>query len=653
MGTSKLRPGLFLLAILLLPWAARAADTVCDARNQWYPNPTLNACRDQRRTGGSYSLVSFSPDLPENPPEVLLHCTEQAPFQGCLPGDPGCSEDPYEYDKIAWARQQCRVSNAARKTDLWTCVDEGITFKTNDVTNACPKNAVNIHRRTDSSPCELLNGNELVDIGNSEFYTCEAIGPGPANIAAFNAYPGVPPGCCQLGAPNLVQEHWELKKDQQMKMNFGKRLRFYRTWPENYLEERSPAFLTACNHPDTPADVTVAHHSCLMTPKDIMIEGFSNPTANTNHQGPGWCDVTTGSAFAGNTLPQIVKDLAIVAGHIAGPKGILTPLDPENYNTFNGDFACFTHGRNYAENCSNLGDTVTDHLGFAHSMGGIVTASWNIPFQQFGGSVVGPAQIGSFRNNCDPIPWVVQIGHRAALAFYATQPVAGGAPGPDGRIPHTYKICAELVEAGVTPTNCMNLDGTYAGRPEGPSNCHRADVPCKWVPWCGANPYQTPPRDYSGRKDFQPMECEGSVTEGLTQQAKECFDLGGGIASDILDCVKAVFAGATFAAKHLQDHLFDGSGNGDGYRPITGANWGEPRRRVYDRHLVCPDGWVPGESANQSRCCTVGLPDGAACGSDGDCCGGLTCNAGRCESAPDCDNTGGTGGVGTQCAPAP
>ncbi|MEM9598874.1 MAG: hypothetical protein AAGD06_31695, partial [Acidobacteriota bacterium] len=468
----------------------------------------------------------------------------------------------------------------------------------------------------------------------------EATGPGPVNMGAVPNPPTIPAGCCVLGAPYLTEDHWEYQKTQQMKMDIDGR--FHREWPEHYLEAWSPARVIACNHPNTPADLKVAHHACLMTPKDIMIEGFSNPTANPDHQGPGWCNATTGSGFDTNSVPQIAKDLARVVGHIASPKGILTPANPASYDTTNGDYACFTHRKNYVDHCSGLGDGVADHLGFAHSMGAIVTSSWNIPFQQFGGSVMGPARAGledwefNHRNNCDPIPWVTRVGHRVALAFMATHPAPGGAPGAGGRIPHTYKICSEMEAAGKQPSNCIRLDGSYVGTPQGPSDCYKNGVPCTWAPWCGANPYQPLSRSFTGRKDFQPMDCDGTVTRGLTKKVEACFKLDEGVVRDVLDCVKAALGAARFTVAHMDDHLFDGSGNGDGYRPLTGANWGEPRRRSYGQLPVCPDGWIPGDSANHSLCCTQGVPDGAACGSDGDCCNGLSCNTGRCEAEDPC-----------------
>ena len=625
-----------ILAVLALasmaPNVLWADEDVCDVRGLSNPSGKLNDCREERRAIGGLDTFWFSPGDSPIDPQLVMGCTVASPHRACMPGEPGCSDEIYDFDELEWARHSCYVSNNKRKLDLRECVQDGITFKENDVDDACETKAKNIHRRTDGSPCELLNPvDELVDIGNSEFYTCEATGPGPADLDAASANS---PGCCKLGSMYLSAEHWEAKKMQTMKFPFSG---FYREWPEHYLDRYSPADLFACNPPDTEHDVKLTHHSCLMTPKDIMIEGFANAQANPEHRTPGWCDVTTGSGFEDADLPQIAKDIAKVVGWIASPKGILTPPDPNNYDTTDGDYGCFTQKKNFADHCSSLGTHTRDHLGFAHSMGAIVTASFDIPLQQFGGSVVGPGSGNSYRNNCDPVPWVARVGHKAAIAFVATHPIAGGAPGANGKIPHNYKICSEMAAAGKQPHNCINVNGTYIGRPEGPSDCYVNGETCKWAPWCGANPYVIPQQEYTGRDDYTPMECSNEPNEDLADKIKECFDFTGIPPVDVLSCVTSVFEAATLASDMIKDHLFDGSGEGDGYRPITGANWGEPRWRNYGTFFECPDGWVPETREDQDEpCCTLGAPDGAACQDDGDCCNGLTCNAGSCEAPADC-----------------
>lgn len=625
-----------ILLLLLAAVAGTSRGQNCDATDAYFPDTVLNTCRTDRQVGGIKEAYLRQTQFPYYLTQAS--CTTSTPSVSCNPAtDANCQT--YSFSKVDIAEQACMAKNKWIKDALKECVAEGITFKKNYL---CPPSDPmrSMHQMSSggfgAGACELRNPTVTVDAGNSQFYSCVAIGPGPMTDGPFATLPA---GCCRLGKVNIgdanKEFNWEEKQLQWMEL---KEDGLYWTWKEDYLKKFTTYTIFGCNPSTVKSDYKTTHTACLFTGRDLMIEGFSNPTPSLDHSGPGWCSITTGYHFEDTTLPQLGKDLMTVVSHIAGTKGIKVPADPNNYDTTDEEFACFTHKKNFNDHCMagqlyGMAD-LAPHLGFAHSMGAMTAAAWDIPIQQFGGSVPGPT--GGVKNNCDPIPWVVSIGHRVALSFMATQTAPGGAP-VGGTTPYTYKLCQELINAGQPPMNCVNANGSYNGTPEGPSNCWQTGN-CKWRPWCGANPYEGSPynnaQHYTGRTDFRPKQCRNTIADDLKNAVRQCLDSETGL--DLMLCIKNAFDTATLVVAKGRDHLFDGNGEGDGYRPITGANWGRPKRFTHEAFQVCDPGWQPAFATQSKSCCTVGLQGGgAACTANSDCCTdgvtNATCVAGSCQ----------------------
>jgi hypothetical protein len=215
----------------------------------------------------------------------------------------------------------------------------------------------------------------------------------------------------------------------------------------------------------------ITHTACYRNKASAYVQGFLNPAGTPGATAtPANIDVTTGNTAppAGGIVQQLVADIRTVAAALGNFKSLRYCTEARN----RWQMAC--------------GSIET----YAHSMGAIVNRTFGLPTRTAIGSV--DAIMGaSYRNNCDPVPWVTQQGIRYLLS---SVPTTSGKnyprcrnqmefdcldgnrwrPGPGGRGPRTAE-CDTL-----SPS-----DPTYADR------CER------W--WCDGQPNTPREQMYSGR----------------------------------------------------------------------------------------------------------------------------------------------------------
>lgn len=531
----------------------------------------LDDCREERRFGPpwGFSWMIYSP----NPGRLI-------PAVACVDGHESPDGDPTQPPgELEWAEQVCNRTNVILKHKLKRCVEKGIAINTTpDVDDSCPDgNMVEVHEITNNAVCEFDNPKVTRDAGNGWFSTCSATGPGPAGVPDETWTPWNEAGCCLIG---MQVEHpergWEL--DDWQLMAYDPLVGNDESWDENFLPKTDELRVYSCNPPDVEDDESFVHYYCAGTSQDIMVEGWQNPHPNYGHQGPGWCNVTTGSYnpdLAGNVMDQVFNDLTVAVEQMGKPKGIVDPLVNQSYHESDLRYACRARETDFHEYCG--GDDLVNSLQFAHSMGAIVSGVWGYEFTYFGGAVRGPNSFLSFRNNCDPVPPIVNRLHPLAIYHWALMSFDGVT-----REGH-YRWCDE---EGVT-TDCVKRKAAgYLGRPLGPAGCG-GEKPCEYAAWCDWNPYDPEPVQVeSGREGFHPDQCDVDVGN-LVDEVYACWTEDG--LDKVLHCLMTAWAAVRTALNFgpgIEDHAFDDSNDWGGYRHHTEPNWDV--ERVHVLHGIVP-----------------------------------------------------------------
>ena len=519
---------------------------------------------------------------------------------------------------IELAKQQCNRHNVTLKKDLVECFEKGIWIKTNeDPAEACPKgDEVDVHEIGEDALCEILhNPIRKMDPGNGFFETCEATGPGPIGFGHDESEPpdpeNPPSGCCRvLNIHNARHGRgFEFAGHQKMKTKYRPDNRMAKEeWNEKYFTRTDAHEIWMCNPVSTPPNVTLTHYYCAETSQDIMVEGWQNPSENPAHRGTGWCNVTTGDYRKPTYQPedpddprkkvldidQIFGDLVLAIDYMGQKKGIINPHHDPTYEKGKEDakWECTLTRDQFDLHCSDA--EIVSTRQFAHSMGAIAQAVWGIPFDYFGGSVTGPPdeeegsdrEGGGFRNNCDPVPEVVDIVHPLAIYFKTREkiPVASTVDRQKSVRKNTYRWCNDTNVL----TNCVRRNATIVGRPLGPEGCGANGTQCQFAPWCGDNnwsPYNGTLQEQSGRQEYAPSLCQ-DIASALISRIQACLQLDG--VGALVECV--VLAYNVYRLAHdppldLDDHAFDDPNDWGGYRVLTKPNWDVPRRE-HDRGAV-------------------------------------------------------------------
>jgi hypothetical protein len=269
---------------------------------------------------------------------------------------------------------------------------------------------------------------------------------------------------------------------------------------------------------------------------------------------------------------------------------------------------------------------------YAHSMGAIVTRTFGLPTSLTIGSVdnMGGA---SYRNNCDPIPWVTQQGMRYLLA---------SVPRPVGK---NYPLCTQPNQ-----TDCLRgnrwISGAGSGprtaecdtlNPNDPSYQDRCE---RW--WCAGQPGSPATRIFSGRDTFPGKLSSGNwaycPNEASYQAGMQaCIDqylAGTTNSTGFLTCLQNIAQLAAGAMSGGADHLLQGRAGAiqyNGYEVLSGLdNLGRPSSfgfrgaylhnpppRYPDKPVACGDG-----------VCEAGQETSTSCPSD---CY-TPCGAGGCDA---------------------
>ena len=493
-------------------------------------------------------------------------------------------------DPLRLAEQACNRHNATLKKDLVECVDKGLLFKTNaTISGACPAGReADVHELGENAACELENPVVKKDVGNGWFAYCEgAIGPGPAGIPNESWEPWNEKGCCEViriqheGTGDVKSRGYEFSGDQRM--GYRPWLASEEDWSEPFFAETEHLEIYMCNPPSLGPEEERIHFYCAETSQDIMVEGWQNGVENPDHQGFGWCNVTTGDykrpGQDTNPIDKIFGDLTVAEEQMGKPKGVAA-LGPGQTPT--DHHTCQQRIDAFGEHCSDA-EIISTHQ-FAHSMGGIVSAVWGIPIDFFGGSVVGlpgtcgPGEDCSIRNNCDPVPAIVRLMHPYAIYHWGMMSHSD----EQGARRRNYRFCNDFDILD----NCVKPGG-YEGVPQGPDRCGTNDgPPCVYQPWCDWKPYQEPIDLDSGREDYLPSQCEGDVLD-LVAQVKTCLDAEG--VQIGLECVRAaydLYQLTSGIGQALEDHAFDDQNDWGGYRVHTLTNWDVPRREKVHGSIV-------------------------------------------------------------------
>lgn len=164
------------------------------------------------------------------------------------------------------------------------------------------------------------------------------------------------------------------------------------TWQEYYKRARTRKLIYCTNpeqiHPHE--DVTVG--ICLATDQAILVEGMHTPTGNP--PAGGTCHVPTTSPPPEDWFEDLRRLFNIVR---------------QGYT----EQECSDLHDAFAAECPRYGDGIRIQ---AHSMGAIATEFWGIPVTWQTGSTGGSAD-HVWRNNCDPVPYIWQIGMQASMGF--------------------------------------------------------------------------------------------------------------------------------------------------------------------------------------------------------------------------------------------
>ena len=510
-----------------------------------------------------------------------------------------CDGEEFEPDPLELAKEMCNRTNTTRKKDLKECFEEGIGIKTNfDVDKACPKGDMVDVLPPEADPiCDQGDPKVQKDGGNGWFGTCTATGPGPAGQPNENWTPWNHNGCCLVGQVKHDKRGFELKRLQGMtwdKYNDE-------DWTEDYFAETATHEVYMCNSSTTPQGQQYIHYYCAQTSQDLMVEGWQNPEENPDHQGPGWCNVTTGAYVSGGTtaVEQIFGDLAKAIQYIGEPKGIVDPTFDPRYDENNPHerFMCKVRRDRFDTHCSDQEIVSTNQ--FAHSMGSIAAAVWGLPFDYFGGGATGaPAadvqnhgRPGQIRNNCDPVPQIVDYMHPYAIYFYAKQHMNT----PTGGVGN-YRWCNDRD----INSDCVRRDASYVGRPAGPDGCGVNGTTCEYAAWCRWDPYNRWRQDESGRQQFAPSECPNAAGE-IIDEVRRCLEEDDGL-TKILTCLDAAYDTVDLVKKFpraVEDHAFDDYNNWGGYRVLTRWNWDVPRTNTLGSVQVPPPPPPPGGGCDE------------------------------------------------------
>ena len=550
----------------------------------------FNDCRDER--DGPFESVW----------KVIITNSTLKPSLACVDGQAGPNGEQEPVNLLAAARQACNRHNVTLKKDLVECVDKGLLFKTNEsVDEACPRGIdTEVHEIADDAWCELDNPTSIEDGGNGFFASCDtAVGPGPSGVPGEDWKPWNEPGCCMITPPiKHAERGYEIRGEQNMQYRHW----FYadEDWPETFFQETESLNIWMCNPPSLEEGEKRTHFYCAETSQDIIVEGWQTPVENTDRQGAGWCNVTTGD-YKGSgqnvaDIDQIFGDLTVAFEQMGKPKGVAALMPGE---TPTDAHTCQLRREAFDEHCSDE-EIVSTHQ-FAYSMGGIVSAVWGIPIDFFGGSVVGqpgtcaPDTVCSMNNNCDPVPAVIRYMHKYAIYHWGIMSQSDST----GVRRRNYRRCngEDILD------NCVEPGG-YKGIPQGPDGCGLpGGPPCVYEPWCDWNPYQPPATRHSGREDYMPSRCEAGLP-GMIEAVKACLE-GEGTAA----CLKAIAQLPEVKELLGEDHSFDDENDWGGYRVHTRPNWDVPRKAELYGSIAHPesDPGGPGECEGPTRQGPLGL----------------------------------------------
>ena len=404
-------------------------------------------------------------------------------------------------------------------------------------------------------------------------------------------------------------------------------------WTENYLQAGNVDIilsneasglkqpLVAQYIKDFGGPPNVFHVFCIENRASAFVQGFSNPAGGAHPTATAAnIDITTSNAKVengGNLVQGLIADLRAVSDVLAGLKSVNECQDVQ---------------QKWRSECGGNGGMVGGWFGglatYAHSMGAIAVRSWDLQTRANIGSVDnsnGP----SYRNNCDPIPWVTQTGIDYLLHNITTTNnpnlVTCTRPG--------QMDCRNGSKWVSSPFGASTGPRTWAC--DEPNNPRYGELCKHW--WCGGKPGNPTTRLYSGRTGMPTKTSLGRNPAGLAkyqwdycpgeaaynQDMKACLDLyltGNDVQGNFWNCLKAVWEIGTNVTAIGSDHLLDGNGGDvqyNGYRVLDGLNnLGKPTGALVYTALIdnktpppvppkpvfCGDGICDPDFENQQNC---------------------------------------------------
>ncbi|MGZ6070111.1 MAG: hypothetical protein ACXWK8_02780, partial [Myxococcaceae bacterium] len=365
---------------------------------------------------------------------------------------------------------------------------------------------------------------------------------------------------------------------------------------------------------------TILHPFCYNNRASAFVQGFLNPQDSGKTATAANVNITTGTGAppnGGNVVAQIINDIRSVALGLATMKSV---------------FKCEATESKWASECGGgRGGWAGMLETYAHSMGAIITRVYGLHTTANIGSVDN-FEGASYRNNCDPVPWVTQIGIDYLLSNIpstdAENYVQCTRPGQmdckDKGVwrssPFGRSIGPRTVECDENSPDKAHLCKHWwcEGRPEGPAteiSSGRTGMPTQTlVGMIGGGKF---PLHSILEWDYCPGEAD------YQKKMKECltkYVSGTGTDGSIIDCLKGIGDLVWTGTKFGSDHLLMGNGddvNYNGYQVIEGLNnLGRPTSAAAYTMLLenndappippkpvwCGDGVCDPDHENQQNC---------------------------------------------------
>lgn len=345
---------------------------------------------------------------------------------------------------------------------------------------------------------------------------------------------------------------------------FSTRRSFYhQVFTYGSLRGLGDASLYTMSDPPKPLPAMVATF-CGPNRASAFVQGYNHTIGSGATATPANINITSSAAASGATMiERILTDTNNVVAMLRENK----PLSD-----------CITVRETWQASCSNLPDGT-----YAHSMGAIGMNTYGVSPSMSFGSVNNANGGASFRNNCDPVPDVVQVGLMLLQEF------------PTDADWGLYQC--------VLPgqRDCLVKDGkriTWVSMddPRQTSPCN-GDA-CR-VKWCAGRPRLPASPIWSGRKDLQEElsetnsnKCVGyqKLLDVLVGRCSIYAPLVGGVAGGVVGGIGGAAVGASLGAylncikpakealerllREIDDHSFGGhpSVKYNGYQVLAGLN---------------------------------------------------------------------------------